>query len=156
MRSNILRAAAVAAFAIFTIACDGGNPSRTADEFAADSALAADLALANRDTLLVDSIGAYREPDAAERDTSAAPASASTPPAVAAPASTPPRANFSDATSSGTSQPNRVVAATPSEIPKPAPTTTAPAAAPSVPPPTTAAATPKPPAPRLTGTRACS
>lgn len=156
MRSNILRAAAVAAFAIFTVACDGGNPSRTADEFAADSALAADLALANRDTLLVDSIGAYREPDAAERGTSAAPAAASPPPAVAAPASAPPRANFSDAASSGTSQPNRVVPATPSEIPKPAPTTTAPATVPSVPPPTTATATPKPPAPRLTGTRACS
>ncbi len=44
----------------FLAACDGGSPSRTADEFAADSALAADLALANRDTLLVDSIGAYR------------------------------------------------------------------------------------------------
>ena len=41
-------------------ACDGGARSRTPDEFAADSALAADLALANRDTLLVDSIGAYR------------------------------------------------------------------------------------------------
>ncbi|MGK2961409.1 MAG: hypothetical protein ACSLFK_04580, partial [Gemmatimonadaceae bacterium] len=41
-------------------ACDAGSESRTADEFAADSALAADLALANRDTLLVDSIGAYR------------------------------------------------------------------------------------------------
>lgn len=40
--------------------CDGGDASRTPDEFAADSALAADLALANRDTLLVDSIGAYR------------------------------------------------------------------------------------------------
>src|SRR5215211_4446579 len=67
--SNHLRAAAVAAFAFFTVSCDGGEPSRTADELAADSALAADLALANRDTLLVDSIGAYREPDAAERDT---------------------------------------------------------------------------------------
>ena len=56
-----------AAFVVF--GCDSGAPSKTADEFAADSALAADLALANRDTLLVDSIGAYRAPDAAERDT---------------------------------------------------------------------------------------
>ncbi len=48
--------------ALTIIACDGGARSRTPDEFAADSALAADLALANRDTLLVDSIGAYREP----------------------------------------------------------------------------------------------
>ncbi len=41
-------------------ACDGGGASKTSDDIAADSALAADLALANRDTLLVDSIGAYR------------------------------------------------------------------------------------------------
>ena len=54
--------AAGAIFAFMLTACDGGARSRTADEFAADSALAADLALANRDTLLVDSIGAYREP----------------------------------------------------------------------------------------------
>ncbi|MDQ3242666.1 MAG: DUF1311 domain-containing protein [Gemmatimonadota bacterium] len=47
--------------------CDGGSPSTTADEIAADSALAADLAIANRDTLLVDSIGEYRPADAAER-----------------------------------------------------------------------------------------
>src|SRR5688500_882050 len=47
-------------FSIVLAACDGGSRSRTPDEFAADSALAADLALANRDTLLVDSIGAYR------------------------------------------------------------------------------------------------
>jgi uncharacterized protein YecT (DUF1311 family) len=50
-------------------ACDSGAPSKTRDEIAADSALASDLALANRDTLLVDSIGEYRPPDAAERDT---------------------------------------------------------------------------------------
>ncbi len=48
--------------ALTVTACDGGARSRTPDEFAADSALAADLALANRDTLLVDSIGAYRPP----------------------------------------------------------------------------------------------
>ena len=38
-------------------ACDTGSKSRTKDEIAADSELAADLALANRDTLLIDSIG---------------------------------------------------------------------------------------------------
>ncbi len=56
------------AFALFaTAACDSGSPSKTSDDIAADSALAADLALANRDTLLVDSIGEYRPADAAER-----------------------------------------------------------------------------------------
>lgn len=55
------------------VACDSGAPSKTRDDIAADSALASDLALANRDTLLVDSIGEYRPPDAAERDTAGAP-----------------------------------------------------------------------------------
>jgi uncharacterized protein YecT (DUF1311 family) len=75
--------AAGAIFAFMLTACDGGARSRTADEFAADSALAADLALANRDTLLVDSIGAYREPmDMSAEDDSvivAAPAAAPSP-----------------------------------------------------------------------------
>ncbi|MEO5588565.1 MAG: lysozyme inhibitor LprI family protein [Gemmatimonadaceae bacterium] len=62
-----LNLAALSAVIAFAAACDGGSRAKTSDEFAADSALAADLALANRDTLLVDSIGAYREPDAAER-----------------------------------------------------------------------------------------
>lgn len=53
-------AVAFIALSLILAACDGGSRSRTPDEFAADSALAADLALANRDTLLVDSIGAYR------------------------------------------------------------------------------------------------
>ena len=52
--------------------CDSGAPSKTRDDIAADSALASDLALANRDTLLVDSIGEYRPPDAAESDTTKA------------------------------------------------------------------------------------
>lgn len=157
MWSNNLRAASLAAFAIFTVACDSGEPSKTADEFAADSALAADLALANRDTLLVDSIGAYREPDAAERDTSAAsPAAAAPAPTPKSPAPSP--ADFSDAVASGSSQPNRVepaptaAPAAPAAVTQPSVTTPAPAAAPT----TTAAANPKPPAPRLTGTRACS
>ena len=52
---------------MLSMSCDSGAPSKTHDDIAADSALASDLALANRDTTLVDSIGAYRPPDAAER-----------------------------------------------------------------------------------------
>lgn len=51
-------------------ACDAGGESRTSDDIAADSALAADLALANRDTLLVDSIGAYQPADTERGSTS--------------------------------------------------------------------------------------
>ena len=132
-----LGAAAVAAFAIFAAGCDSGEPSRTPDELAADSALAADLAVANRDTLLVDSIGAYREPDAAERDTgkiaeaeadTAHKGEAATKTAVAPPAT----------------QPSPV----PGAAPPPSATTPAPSAA------TPAAA--KPAAPRLSGARACA
>ena len=64
-----LGAISVAAFGLASVGCDSGAPSKTRDEIAADSALASDLALANRDTLLVDSIGEYRPADAAERDT---------------------------------------------------------------------------------------
>ena len=67
--NNGFRAMLLAAALLVSTACDGGSPSRTPDDIAADSALAADLALANRDTLVVDSIGAYRSPDAAERGT---------------------------------------------------------------------------------------
>ena len=150
--SNNLRAAAVAAFAFFTVACDSGEPSRTADELAADSALAADLALANRDTLLVDSIGAYREPSAAERDTSGPPPVASPPaPPRAAPA------DFGDAIGGSSSQPNRVATA-PATVPTPPkPSAPEPSNPISTPPPSpTPTATTKAPAPRLTGTRACS
>ena len=42
---------------IFSGACDSGSKSKTPADLAADSALRADLALANRDTMLVDSIG---------------------------------------------------------------------------------------------------
>ena len=42
---------------LVAVGCDSGAPSKTRDDIAADSALASDLALANRDTLLVDSIG---------------------------------------------------------------------------------------------------
>ncbi len=51
--------------------CDGGGKSNTPDDIAADSALAADLALANRDTLLVDSIGAFIPADGSTADDTA-------------------------------------------------------------------------------------
>ena len=50
-------------------ACDTGSKSKTRDDIAADSALAVDLTLANRDTLLVDSIGQYRAGEGALADT---------------------------------------------------------------------------------------
>src|SRR4026207_1500702 len=59
---------AVAAF-ILTGCGKDEEPARTRDDIAADSALAADLALANRDTLLIDSIGQYN-PAGAGADTS--------------------------------------------------------------------------------------
>jgi uncharacterized protein YecT (DUF1311 family) len=49
--------------------CNRETPVRTRDEIAADSALAADLALANRDTLLIDSIGQSRPPAIVPADT---------------------------------------------------------------------------------------
>lgn len=55
---------------ITSAACGEDEPTRTQDDIAADSALAADLALANRDTLLIDSIGQYRPPGGAPADTS--------------------------------------------------------------------------------------
>lgn len=66
--SHSWRAVSFVAVLLVVTACDSGSPSRSPDEIAADSALAADLALANRDTLMVDSIGEYRPVDAAERD----------------------------------------------------------------------------------------
>ena len=128
------RAVSMTALVFAALACDSGSPSRTPDEIAADSALASDLALANRDTLIVDSIGAYRAPDAAERDAGidtaiASMDAASTPPAGTTPA---PAAPTRTAT---------VPAAPPAAAPAPAP---APAAA------------AKPAQRLLTGTRACS
>lgn len=54
---------------IISAACEKAEPVRTRDDIAADSALAADLALANRDTLLIDSIGQYRPPGGLPGDT---------------------------------------------------------------------------------------
>jgi uncharacterized protein YecT (DUF1311 family) len=134
------RAVATIAIAMLALACDSGSPSRTADEFAADSALAADLALANRDTLLVDSIGAYREPAAAEKDTVPAPAardSVVTRNVAPIPAAQPTVA----------SQPKPAPAAT-----SPAPAN-APAAAPTA---TKTASTPPAATKKLSGSRACN
>lgn len=124
--------------ACFMIGCDAGTPSKTADEFAADSALAADLALANRDTLLVDSIGAYREPSAAERDSNGT--------AIVTPRDT---TDHRDAAPRSTASATNVAPAAPKVA---APVTTAPAS----PPPVVAEKKPAAPAPRLTGVRACS
>ncbi len=68
-RQTLLPLFAIAAM-FLAGACDGGSDSRTPDDIAADSALAADLALANRDMLLVDSIGALRPADADDESTS--------------------------------------------------------------------------------------
>lgn len=157
MWSKTFRAAALAAFAFYTGACDSGEPSRTADELAADSALAADLALANRDTLLVDSIGAYREANAAERDTTPPASVVATAPAPA-PTRAPPAVDFRDASGSGSTAPKAAApkAAEPVAVtvapPSPAPVVTAPAPAS----PTATTTKPTPTAPRLTGTRACT
>ena len=71
-------------------ACSSDATERTRDDIAADSALAADLALANRDTMVVDTIGQYRPPTGAPADSELAgslegktrPVPGQTPPAV--------------------------------------------------------------------------
>jgi uncharacterized protein YecT (DUF1311 family) len=126
------RAVSMAALVFAALACDSGSPSRTPDEIAADSALASDLALANRDTLVVDSIGAYRAPDAAERDAGIDTAIAAMEPESIPPAGTTP----------APAAPTR--------------TTTAPAAPPAAAPAPAPTATAKPAQRLLTGTRACS
>ena len=144
--------AAIIAIAMLISGCDSGGPSKTADEFAADSALAADLALANRDTLLVDSIGAYREANAAELDT-LAPGGVGTSPdrdSVVLRDVTPARPAPAVTTRP---QPSTPPVAT--NIP---PATTAPAPKPAVEKPATKPAATKPaaPGPKLSGIRACS
>ncbi|HKY98731.1 MAG TPA: lysozyme inhibitor LprI family protein [Gemmatimonadaceae bacterium] len=135
------RAAATIAIAVLALACDSGSPSKTADDIAADSALAADLALANRDTLLVDSIGAYREPAAAEQDT--APASAARDSIIA-------RDNKPSipATQPGISAPPATTSQPASPPPANPPAATSPAAK--------TASAPPAAAKKLSGTRACT
>jgi uncharacterized protein YecT (DUF1311 family) len=143
-------ALAVTAAAFAVIGCDSGTPSKTPDEFAADSALAADLALANRDTLLVDSIGAYREPDAAERDTArdttAVKRDTAAKPAAVKPSSAKPvtvASSTPPAPKVVQPPPAKVVAPTPAPVSKPAPAVTTPAKAVAA-------------APKLKGLRACN
>ena len=139
--------AAIIAIAMLILGCDSGGPSKTADEFAADSALAADLALANRDTLLVDSIGAYREPNAAEVDTLA-------PGGVA----TSPVRDSVELRDAIPAQPAPAVT-TPARPTPPSVATTTPAATkPAAPAPAAAKPAEKPaaPAPKLSGVRACN
>lgn len=91
----------VAAALVLLGACSREAPVRTQDDIAADSALAADLALANRDTLVIDSIGQYRPAEVIPADTDLAgslegkartapaappPVAAAVPPAAPAPA----------------------------------------------------------------------
>ncbi|MEO7501625.1 MAG: lysozyme inhibitor LprI family protein [Gemmatimonadaceae bacterium] len=68
-RASRILLLAVAAF-LWTACGKKDEPVRTRDDIAADSALAADLALANRDTLLIDSIGQYNPPRGIGSDTS--------------------------------------------------------------------------------------
>ena len=139
------RTAATIAIAVLALACDSGSPSKTADEIAADSALAADLALANRDTLLVDSIGAYREPAAAEQDTAPGPAARDS---VVARDNKPPIPATQPSVS--TARPTTTVAASPPAANPPAANT--PASTPA----TKTASAPSAAAKKLSGTRACT
>jgi uncharacterized protein YecT (DUF1311 family) len=111
---------------ILTACGEEKEPVRTRDDIAADSALAADLALANRDTLLIDSIGQYRPPGAGA-DTSLGAVDTVSPPGAL-----PPEVAERPATVRPSTAPvSPPVAARPS--PPPAPPPTAPAARPSAP-----------------------
>ena len=66
------RAIGLAFIVAIAAACDTGSKSKTPADIAADSALRADLALANRDTLLVDSIGRSVPVEGALADTTIA------------------------------------------------------------------------------------
>jgi uncharacterized protein YecT (DUF1311 family) len=124
-------------------ACDSGSPSKTPDEFAADSALAADLALANRDTLLVDSIGEYHPSDTV----------VNTPPEDSSVSSV----SFAG-TSAGQSTatiPGAQTVAPPTAGPS-STEAAAPAVVPAATPPANTAAAPSAPAPKLTGAKACT
>lgn len=67
-------------------------PVRTRADITADSALAADLTLANRDTLVVDSIGQYRPAEGTVVDTNVAETTTPKPSPAAAPLAAPPTA----------------------------------------------------------------
>jgi uncharacterized protein YecT (DUF1311 family) len=121
-------------------ACDKTEPVRTRDDIAADSALAADLALANRDTLLIDSIGQYNPAGGVAADTALSavdtvvPSGARSPEIAAKPA---------------TVRPSTVPANPPAARPSPPPS--APRAAPAAPPSPRRAVAKSSPARRTTG-----
>ena len=121
------RILALAAASFISIACGKKDePVRTRDDIAADSALAADLALANRDTLLIDSIGQYSPPGAGA-DTSLSEVDPVSPPGAL-----PPDVAERSATVHRQPRPvNPPVAARPAPPPTPPPS--APAARPSPP-----------------------
>ena len=100
--------------------CEKAEPIRTRDDIAADSALAADLALANRDTLLIDSIGQYNPPGAG------ADTSSSALDTIASPGALPPEV----AAAPATVRPSTVPASPPA-VSRPAPPPAAPPAAPA-------------------------
>jgi len=132
----------VIAVALGAAGCDSGAPSKTRDDIAADSALASDLALANRDTLLVDSIGAYRAPDGGEPDTATSPDFVTIPSPtqskVTAPAAVLPAAKKPEVAATVVTPPPRVK---PEPLPLPAPEPVQPSVASG---------------PTRTGTAACS
>lgn len=86
-------------FFAFAACSSSDTPKRTREDIAADSTLAADLALANRDTMVVDTIGQYRTPTGDRADSELAgslegksrPVPGQTPPVVA-PVAPPPAA----------------------------------------------------------------
>jgi uncharacterized protein YecT (DUF1311 family) len=90
----------IACLAVALLSAEACNreatPVRTRGDIAADSALAADLAQVNRDTLLVDSIGQYRPAEGGAVDTGVGgtttpnPVAAATPPAATTVAPAPP------------------------------------------------------------------
>jgi len=82
-KSSSCRTICLAFVFIFSGACDSGNKSKTPADLAADSALRADLALANRDTMLVDSIGRLAPGASALADSSVADTGKVKAPAVA-------------------------------------------------------------------------
>lgn len=113
----------IIAVALVAGGCDSGTPSKTRDDIAADSALASDLALANRDTLLVDSIGEYRAPDAGGADSAGSPDFITIPsptqPKVAVTGAVPRAARKPEVAATVVTPPARVK---PEPLPLPAPT----------------------------------
>lgn len=116
------------------------EPVRTRDDIAADSALAADLALANRDTLLIDSIGQY-SPRGAGADTSLGAVDTVSPPGALPP----------DVAASPTTVRPSTVPANPPAPARPAPPPAPPPAAPAARPTPSRSVAKSPPARRTSG-----